>query len=216
MNKEANEFGFRHVAAMWAQIVYLQATRLEEAIDEYQEIVAGNLLGSAFEEAGKPTDWAEFVQSNRRLKMADIAKLAADKHFFLVAIAQVVKCASRLQGDALPDFKNDDLLRLLRNVDEHWEDPNGPSAAALRRDYPDITPGHVYYNTKDIWLGTVSLMSILEWVSKFDYAVRLAAAESGSPIEDEPELPTGSRFQRILAFCILSQDRASEMGAVTD
>ena len=46
-----------------------------------------------------------------------------------------------------------DVLELLRNIAEHWDQAGGRSERELGERYPTITPAAASYVTKEIWLG---------------------------------------------------------------
>jgi hypothetical protein len=111
----------------------------------------------------------------RAAPMPILARVAADKYFFLLAAAQLVKCVTRLPCDGLPPLElsgftpeASQLLKDLRNFEEHWEQSAGPSITRVQRSIPDIAPGRLQYNNKHIWLEGMPLSGIVDWVSQVE------------------------------------------------
>jgi hypothetical protein len=176
MNMQVESADIRRMAIMWTDIVYLQVSRLEEAVDDFHAAATEEQFRTAFAERGSPEEWAEYASTlSRSLSQRDVSRVAADKYFLLLSVAQVMKCARRLPEDDLPGFPEGELLALLRNFEEHWEDPAGRSATELRKTIPDITPGRIAYVKDHIWLECVCLADILRWVEDVDRRIRAKA-----------------------------------------
>lgn len=45
------------------------------------------------------------------------------------------------------------MLKVLRDVVEHFDDVDGPSARRLARQYEDVTVGAYAYDSKEVWIG---------------------------------------------------------------
>jgi len=64
-------------------------------------------------------------------------------------------------GSPVPEFRDQKSIRLLRDVDEHWEQvENGRSLAEARVTRPDEGPGRIEYNNKHIWIGGFNTLEI--------------------------------------------------------
>ena len=177
MSKHVDQAEIRRVAAMWTEVIRLQVSRLEDAVDRFHEAIADQQLRAAFDQAGRPTPWAKEVRKARRsLTEKDVAAVAADQYFLLLAAAQLTKCVDLLPHDGLPKLQDARLLTLLRNLAERWEDPHGHSATALRELISDITPGRLQYNKHDIWVEGMSVVSLLQWAEDVDQRIRDAVA----------------------------------------
>ena len=86
---------------------------------------------------------------------------------FLLSAAQLVKCARLLPEDGLPNLGTDsELMRHLRNIEEHWEQSSGRSLSVLRQFIPDIAPGRITFTKKDTWFEMVSFVEVLRWTEK--------------------------------------------------
>lgn len=94
-----------------------------------------------------------------------------------------------LPSDHLPSVRDENVLRLLRDVDEHWEQVDeGRSLTELRATMPDIAAGMIVSNNKHVWLGNVSLDELRDWIQDVDRTVRARAEAAGSPLlkPDDP------------------------------
>ncbi|WP_189061428.1 hypothetical protein [Longimycelium tulufanense] len=189
------------MAAMWASIVCLQATRLEDALDRFHEAWTDDQFRKDIEDAGSPAEWADVAANSytESLTPEDITTLAADKYFFLLAARQLLKFIDLLPRDNLPRFKDAKLMRLLRDLEDHWENPGGKAARELRKSIPDIAPGRIEYTKKDISFEGVSLLNILRWAESVDEKVREIATAKGTPIPGDICRSGGSRnlFHRL-------------------
>ncbi len=61
------------------------------------------------------------------LTLGEYWQVGADRYFLLHALAQVRKCVIALPDDDLPAARDMKVLRLLRDIDEHWEQLDGRS-----------------------------------------------------------------------------------------
>jgi hypothetical protein len=135
-------------------------------------------------QGGRRPEWANEARKARRRRSPtnrDIATVAADKYFLLLAAAQLNKCVAGLPNDGLPTLQEADLLELLRNLEEHWEDPTGRSGTALRKLIPDIKPGRLHYNKHDIWIEGISVVGLLQWAEEVDRRIRETLTDPGPP-----------------------------------
>jgi len=187
----------RKAALMWVSFIYTQATRLEEAVDTYTELVVNQQFVATYEARGRPAEWAKEARKARRsLKSHRPPSVGADKYFFLLSVAQLGKCARLLPDDGLPNFDDSELVRHLRNIEEHWEQPTGRSLTALRQSIPDIAPGRLTFTKKDIWFETVSFVEVLRWTRAVELKLRLSESpENNHPLDPStnPSFPDGSR-----------------------
>jgi hypothetical protein len=177
------------MTAMWAYIAQKQIHRLGEAAVEFRGAMADTAFRTAFNAKPNPAWQSEFDRSDRRLTQAAIWGVAAERYFLMNALAQVPKCVLRLPNDGLPDIRNQKAIRLLRDIDEHWEQPVGVgrSLTEMRQTDPDAGYGQVRWNNKHLWLGDVSLEEFADWVNDVAQQVRSTAAAAGVPMPDPDE-----------------------------
>lgn len=187
----------RKAALMWISFIYTQANRLEEAVDLYTELVLNQQMVASYEARGRPAEWAKEARKARRfLKSRRPPSVGADKYFFLLSVAQLVKCSRLLSNDGLPNFDDSELMRHLRNIEEHWEQSSGRSLTALRQSIPNIAPGRLTFTKKDIWFETVSFVDVLRWTRAVELKLRsLENSQNSHPFDPSanPSFPDGSR-----------------------
>lgn len=194
---EVDRTTVRKAALMWISFIYTQATRLEDAVETYTQLLLNRQLIATYEARGKPAELAKQARKARRsLNSRRPPPVGADKYFFLLSVAQLVKCVKRLPDDGLPNFDNSELIRHLRNIEEHWEQPNGRSITALRESIPDIAPGRLTFTKKDIWFEEVSFIDALRWTRAVELKLRpLVNPENNHPLDPStnPSFPDGQR-----------------------
>jgi hypothetical protein len=157
---------YRRLALMWIEAVYLQIERLESAIDLFQQRASAQRFVDSWRERGRPKQWeGEYRKSMRLLRKRKPITVGPDKYFLLLCVAQLIKCVEALPGDDLPSFHDQELLRDLRNIEEHWDDVTGRSIRRVRLAIPDVEPGRIASNNKHIWIEGIDLMSVLEWTA---------------------------------------------------
>ncbi|TIC85540.1 hypothetical protein [Nocardioides sp. GY 10127] len=190
---QLNEQTIRAALVTWADVVYLQTKRLWDSTEHLFAAARDERIREQHVEQGSPAEWQGFVdEASRELTPRALNTAHADKYFLLLAVAQVIKCASRLPDDGLPSFGHESTLTLLRNIEEHWEDPTGRSATELRESIPDIAPGRLRFDGKRVWIEDVSLADVVEWVSSVELRVRERASRLG------PELPPRDSAQWLM------------------
>lgn len=103
----------------------------------------------------------------------------ANVHYTLLALSHVVK-ACDLES-RLPQHDESQLLTLLRNFREHWEDPDGRSGRAL----DGLRPGHreepIAFMLGELWFYGVESAEIQVWLRDVDRAARAALESLGEP-----------------------------------
>jgi hypothetical protein len=146
---------------------------------------------------GRPADWAkEARNARRRVKRREIPTVGADTYFFMLSAAQLVKCMKHLPDDGLPVFDDREMVRHLRNIDEHWEQAGGSSLTYLQQTIPDFGPGRLMYTKHDIWFEGVSFVDVLRWTREVEVEVRTTVeVESSHPLDPSRAqiFPNGSR-----------------------
>ena len=182
----------RLVALSCVHAIRLQADRYDAAVTHFSERMADYELRFSYVQEGTPKAWAKTVSGlTSALTYADMWRVGSEKHLLLVLVAQLVKCARRLRDDGLPLLGDAQFLTHLRNMEEHWEQPNGHSINELRKIVPDIGPGRILYGGPDILIEhTTTLGDIVVWAERVAASVREVAAASGHPLPaDDTPLP---------------------------
>lgn len=173
----------RGMLAMWANVALWQIGRLEDAVDTYLTAEAEGSFRAAFEQGGRPPEWrSTYEEYTATMTLAEYWRMAAERYFLLHALAQVRKCVVALPDDELPAVRDMKVLRLLRDIDEHWEQLDGRSLREMRDRDPNVRPGAMWLNNKHIWVGDVNTAELALWLTSLDQAVRERSAARGFPI----------------------------------
>lgn len=168
---------------MWANVALSQIGRLEDAVDAFLTAQADGSFRALFEERGEPLDWRPtYEEATATLTLAEYWQMGAERYFLLHTLAQVRKCAIALPDDHLPTVRGMKVLRLLRDIDEHWEQLDGRSLQEMHRSDPNAAPGAMWFNNKHIWIGDVSTVELARWLVSIDETVRERSAKLGAPI----------------------------------
>jgi hypothetical protein len=192
---------------MWCAVALDEARRFNDAVDAYHSAFAETSLSHSL--ARMPADaphresWQEHIDAyagHNPLTFARMAEVAGHRYFFVLAVAQVRKCVNLLEDDELPQMSDPKVVKLLRDIDEHWEqDKTHTRAHSLREmlaSEPDARPGKFIPDHKrGHWLSdTVNADHLVNWVIQVDSAVRSAAMADGDPLFDldDPVYPLPS------------------------
>lgn len=120
------------------------------------------------------------------LTVADGWQRDADTHFAFLSLAHVVKVCDMLP--ALPAFPDADVLVLLRNFAEHWDEPTGRSGRALKdREFDPWAVGNLFMGELQ-YLRSNPPSAVLVWLADVE-----CAAHSIKPGDLEP-LPRTSEL----------------------
>jgi len=77
------------------------------------------------------------------------------------------------------------VLKVLRDVVEHFDDVDGPSARRLARQYEDVTVGAYAYDSKEVWIGGyegVPLSRVEAWLGRVQVALVKALEATGREV----------------------------------
>lgn len=107
----------------------------------------------------------------------------------LVMLAQVAKVVERLDLD-VPAYPGATPIRLLRNLEEHWDEVDGSALRALRQLDPDTVPGRVWFGGDRVAVGDATIDDLRAWLGAVEDAIRDAAESSGQwlPSDDDDEV----------------------------
>lgn len=194
MSEELDEEHLRWMTAIWADTALHQIARFEDAVEAHAAAEADHEFRAIYHERGDPPEWtAEFEAASGSLTLHQVWDVGAQQYFLLHALAQLRKCLLQLTSDGLPRLREDKIFRLLRDIDEHWEQGDETrSLRDLREWKPDLEPGpgRFWSNNHHVWIGDFSLEQICDWIRDVGRMVRERAEVDGSPIpEPEDELP---------------------------
>jgi len=194
MSKDFDDQEVRWMTAMWADTALHQMVRFTEAMETYATALVDYEFRAAFHERGDAPEWAaDYSAANKHLTQHQVWSVGAERYFLLHGLAQLRKCLLKLPSDGLPRLREDKMLRLLRDIDEHWEQGDETrSLAELREWKPDFEPGpgRFWFNNNHVWIGDTSTTEIYEWIQDVGRAARERAEAGGSPIpKPEDKLP---------------------------
>jgi hypothetical protein len=148
----------------WVEAAHMQVARFEEAF--FEEVRA---LTDADERRGLNDDsdlsrsWRASTDANhpphdpqRPLRVPSWGlhmQVATELDLLSVAVRNVLRVQARIPEQQRPQMGGQDVLELIRNVSEHWDEEGGPSASALAKDHPEVSAGGIAYTNKEIWIG---------------------------------------------------------------
>lgn len=128
-------------------------------------------------------------------------QVANELDLLSVAVRNVLRAQARIPEEQRPSMGGQDVLALLRNVSEHWDEVGGRSARELAHQHPDVEVGGIAYTNKEVWIGGlegVPLSRITAWLYRMRSALVSSLAGSGfevpkdlstSRIEGDDDLP---------------------------
>ncbi|MGH8686043.1 MAG: hypothetical protein ACREUM_11920 [Nitrosospira sp.] len=175
--------------AMWISVALWQIDRLDTALSRYRSAMSAALIRSSHQTQAHIQQPKETSSDGSEvITMAEYWQIGAERYFLLLALAQVRKCVVELENDKLPIVRHMKILRLLRDIDEHWEQIEGRSLLEMRKVDHELEPGTIQFSNKHVWLGDVSTGELATWLIKFDFEVRKRSAMSHSPIVEPEEI----------------------------
>jgi hypothetical protein len=138
----------------------------------------------------KQSIWVQRRDATEVLTVAAAWRLTLARYTFIHAAAQLLKCLVVL-GEAAPKLADQDLIRLLRNIDDHWEDADGPSMTALLKRRPNERPTRVVFSNFRIEIGGLQIQDVVRWANDVDKFVRAEADGDLMPLLHPDDLLTG-------------------------
>jgi hypothetical protein len=166
---------------MWVCVALRQIERLDDAVDKYRQAAAAGAFRAAYEQRPSAEWEPTYHQSTGTVTLAEYWQMGAERYFLLLALAQARKCVGNLPDDDLPRVREMKALRLLRDIDEHWEESEGRSLTEIRRTRPDVAPGQMWFDNQHIWIGDVDTGELALWLVDIDRVVRERSAHGGQP-----------------------------------
>ncbi|WP_156428050.1 MULTISPECIES: hypothetical protein [unclassified Mycobacterium] len=133
---------------------------------------------------------AAYAKATSVQTVGSVWRLTMARYMFLHAAAQLRKCVVGLRelGVDMPELPDEKLIRILRDVDDHWEQvEEGRSLKQLRELRPGDRPTRVVYGAFGIQVGGISTAEIVNWARRVDAAVRANAQAEGQQLVDRDE-----------------------------
>lgn len=180
-------------ACVWSEIAQFQLGRLADALGNLQFRIGEAEFYELWESRGRSPEWQQTIDDMERPGIhGDWRAASAEYHFALLALAHVARAVEALDDRAVPQFRDSNLLRLLRNFNEHWEDPDGSSASRLRVERPGFETEPIQFTKKWLVFHEISDAELLEWLRAVEKSARklLTSAHLPHPVWSDPLLPT--------------------------
>lgn len=115
-------------------------------------------------------------------------QVANELDLLSVAVRNVLRAQERIPEEQRPAMGGEDVLALLRNVSEHWDELGGRSARELAEQHPDVQIGGIAYTNKEVWIGGldgVPLSRITAWLYRVWSALVTCLAGSGIEVPED-------------------------------
>lgn len=182
----------------WIDAAHMQIWRFEEAFYEEQNALADAQMRQGLTDGSDNSrEWRDSFDRcdpydpYRPLRVPSWSlhmQIANELDLLIVAIRNVLRAQSRIPEESRTDIGRQDVLELLRNVAEHWDEVGGRSADTLAADHPDIAVGGVAFTGKEVWIGGdrgVPLSRITAWLWRVRSALVTCLAEAGIEVPDD-------------------------------
>lgn len=189
----------------WVDAAHMQIWRFEDAFyEEVRALADAETRRDHHDDSERYQQWRVFLDdmdpydSQRPLRVPSWSlhmQVANELDLLIVAIRNVLRAKDRIPEDVRPEMGRQDVLELLRNVSEHWDEIGGRSANTLATDHPDIAIGGIAYTGKDIWIGGdrgVPLSRITAWLWRVWHALVACLADADIEV---PENLSSSRVK---------------------
>ncbi|WIV57792.1 hypothetical protein [Amycolatopsis nalaikhensis] len=181
----------------WVEGAQMQAHRFETVFFELQTALEDArmralLIDSSENRASCMEQYDndyELFDSRRPVKVPTPALLMqamTELDLLIVAIRNVLRAQVRLPDQLKTSMADDDVLELLRNVAEHWDEDGGRSINTLTEKHPDVLVDGVSFTNKEIWIGgKVPLSRIRAWLPRVHHALVSSLEYAGELVRDD-------------------------------
>lgn len=115
-------------------------------------------------------------------------QVANELDLLIVAIRNVLRAQERIPEERRSGMGRQDVLELLRNVAEHWDEVSGRSVSTLATDHRDIAVGGVAFTGKEIWIDGdrgVPVSRITAWLGLVSRELVACLADAGTEVPDD-------------------------------
>jgi hypothetical protein len=192
-------------ALRWIDAAHMQISRFEEAFYEDQQALAdAEMRRGLSDDSDNSRTWRDSYDEHepfdpqRPLRVPSWSlhmQIANELDLLIVAVRNVLRAQRRIPEGRRTEMGRQDVIELLRNVAEHWDEVGGRSANTLASDHPDISVGGIAFTGKEIWIGGdrgVPLSRITAWLWRVRSALVACLADVGIEV---PEDFNASRFE---------------------
>jgi hypothetical protein len=190
----------------WVEAAHMQVARFVEAFyEEVQALADAGMRYRLNDDSENSRSWRASTDANyppydpqRPLRVPSWGlhmQVATELDLLSVAVRNVLRAQARIPEQFRPEMGGQDVLELMRNVSEHWDEEGGRSASALAGDYPEVIVGGIAYTNKEIWIGGldgVPISRIQAWLWRVWQA--LVTCLAGASV-DVPEDLMASRVE---------------------
>lgn len=181
----------------WVEGAQMQADRFETVFFELQAALEDARMRALLNDGSEnraslmaqyDKDYEPF-DSRRPVKVPTLALLMqamTELDLLIVAVRNVLRAQVRLPEQLKTSMTDDEVLELLRNVAEHWDEDGGRSITTLTEKHPDVLVDGVSFTNKEIWIGgKVPLSRIRAWLARVHHALVSSLESAGESVLDE-------------------------------
>jgi len=196
----------------WVEAAEMQVDRFAEAFgEEVRALTDANMRRRLNDDSDVSRSWLQSMDADyppfdhqRPLRVPSWSlhmQVATELNLLSVAVRNVLRAQARIPEQHRPEMGGEDVLVLMRNVSEHWDEEGGRSASELARDCPNVSFGGIAYTNKEIWIGGVDgvpISRILAWLGRVWQSLVACLTDAGvavpedlmaSRVEGDDELP---------------------------
>jgi hypothetical protein len=182
----------------WIEGAQMQLLRFENAFSEWLEAHADAEFRQQLNDGSEGSQtWRESMDRDhppydpsRPLRVPSWGlsmQVANELDLLSVAVRNVLRAQDRMPPQQRPQMSGQDILELLRNVSEHWDEEGGRSVTTLATAHPGISPEGIAFTNKEIWIGGekgIPVSRIRAWLGRVRTALVTALADVGIAVPD--------------------------------
>jgi hypothetical protein len=190
----------------WVEAAHMQVARFEEAFfEEVRALTDVDLRFRLNNGSDLSRSWRESMDRDhapyapeRPLRVPSWGlhmQVGTELDLLGVALRNVLRAQARIPAGRRPEMGGQNVMELLRNVSEHWDEVGGRSAKVLADKHPEVGLGELAYTNKEIWVGGldgVPISRIQAWLGRVWNSLVTCLIEAGI---DVPEDLMGSRVE---------------------
>lgn len=177
----------------------MQMARFEEAfVEEVSALFEADKRRDFNDDSSHSRSWREATDAyypvydpRRPLRVPSWGlhmQVATELDLLSVAVRHVLRAQKRIPVQRRPEMVGQDVLALLRNISEHWDEVGGDSASNLAKNHPEVSVGGIAYTSKEIWLGGtdgVPTSRIRAWLRRVWQSLVMCLTEAGVDVPED-------------------------------